>query len=200
MLVLRTVTLRIDMKIYGSFTSPFVRHCRIALLETDLTCEFIETDAQQSAVISPTKKVPLLVDGDITLTDSSSILRYLRTKSGMPFMEDIKDFELFNMTNTVMDACVNIFFLEKFDEITSEQSTYLARQKSRVLSGLEALNELEIHAQLPLSDGLIRLACFLDWGIYRERIDLRKLTNLTRLLDIARTDKNFIKTVPPING
>ncbi|PKF63674.1 glutathione S-transferase [Psychromonas sp. psych-6C06] len=188
------------MKIYGSFTSPFVRHCRIALLETELSCEFIETDATQSATISPTKKVPLLVDGDLTLTDSSSILRYLREKSGTGFMADIVDFELFNMTNTVMDASVNIFFLEKFDNITAEQSQYLSRQKARVLSGLEALNEAPINAQLPLSDGLIRLACFLDWGIYRERINLKALTNLTRLLDVARTDKNFIKTAPPIDG
>ena len=188
------------MKIYGSYTSPFVRHCRIALLETGLTCEFIETDAVQSAQISPTKKVPLLIDGDITLTDSSSILRYLRDKSGHPFMDDILDFELFNMTNTVMDACVNVFFLEKFDDITDQQSKYISRQKARVLTGLEALNESPISAQLPLSDGLLRLACFLDWGIYRERIDLKTLTNLTRLLDVARTDTNFIKTVPPIDG
>lgn len=188
------------MKIYGSFTSPFVRHCRIALIETGLMCEFIETDAVQSAEISPTKKVPLLVDGDITLTDSSSILRYLRVKSGAEFMDDIGDFELFNMTNTVMDACVNIFFLEKFDGISREQSTYLSRQQARVLSGLVALNESPIEAQLPLSDGLLRLACFLDWGVYRERIELKNLTNLTRLLDLARTDKNFIKTAPPLDG
>tara|TARA_R110001583_G_scaffold19176_1_gene75377 strand:- start:14492 stop:15058 length:567 start_codon:yes stop_codon:yes gene_type:complete len=188
------------MKIYGSYTSPFVRHCRIALLEANITCEFIEIDAVQSAQISPTKKVPLLVDGDITLTDSSSILRYLRKKSGAGFMEDSLDFELFNMTNTVMDACVNIFFLEKFDNIMAENSIYLTRQKERVLSGLEALNQFELSAQLPLSDGLIRLACFLDWGIYRDRIELKRLTNLTRLLDVARTDKNFIKTAPPING
>ncbi|GLS90155.1 hypothetical protein GCM10007916_12220 [Psychromonas marina] len=188
------------MKIYGSYTSPFVRHCRIALLQADIECEFIETDATQSAEISPTKKVPLLVDGDITLTDSSSILRYLREKSGVAYMDDIVDFDLFNMTNTVMDACVNVFFLEKMDEITIEQSSYLTRQNERVLSGLIALNESPIEAQLPLSDGLIRLACFLDWGVYRDRIDLKKLTTLTRLLDIARTDKHFIKTVPPFNG
>ncbi|WP_022942942.1 glutathione S-transferase family protein [Psychromonas hadalis] len=188
------------MKIYGSFTSPFVRHCRIALLETDIFCEFIEIDPAQSAQMSPTKKVPLLVDGDLTLTDSSSILRYIREKSGSPFLPELLDFELFNMTNTVMDACVNIFYLEKFDNITVEKSSYLTRQKARVLSGLEALNEAELSVQLPLTDGLTRLACFLDWGIYRDRICLKKLTNLTRLLDVARTDKNFIKTVPPING
>ena len=45
--------------------------------------------------------------------------------------------------------------------------------------------------------GYCVLACFLDWGVYRERIDLKTLTNLTRLLDVARTDNNFIKTVPP---
>jgi len=190
----------INMKIYGSLTSPFVRHCRIALLETDLTCEFIEIDATQSAQISPTKKVPLLVDGDLTLSDSSSILRYLRQKSGAEYMGDILDFELFNMTNTVMDACINVFYLELFDNITLEQSSYLTRQNARVLSGLEALNEMPIAAELPLTDGLIRLACFLDWGIYRERIDLKKFTNLTRLLDVARTDSSFIKTVPPISG
>jgi glutathione S-transferase len=188
------------MKIYGSFTSPFVRHCRIALIETGLAFEFIETDAVQSAEISPTKKVPLLVDGEITLTDSSSILRYLREKSGAAFMDDIADFEIFNMTNTVMDACVNIFFLEKFDAIKSEQSSYLSRQQARVLSGLIALNESSIEAQLPLPDGLLRLACFLDWGVYRSRIELKKLTNLTRLLDLARTDENFIKTAPPLEG
>ena len=188
------------MKIYGSYTSPFVRHCRIALLETAIPCEFIETDAVQSAQICPTKKVPMLIDGDITLTDSSSILRYLRIKSGSGFMEDILDFELFNMTNTVMDACVNIFFLEKFDEITEQNSTYIGRQNARVLSGLEALNQAELAAQLPLTDGLMRLACFLDWGVYRERIDLKKYTNLTRLLDVARTDTNFIKTSPPLDG
>lgn len=188
------------MKIYGSFTSPFVRHCRIALLEANLSCEFIEIDAAQSAKVSPTKKVPLLIDANITLSDSSSILRYIREKSGATYMPELADFELFNMTNTVMDAAVNIFYLEKFDDITTQKSSYLTRQQSRVLSGLEALNEQELVAQLPLSDGLIRLACFLDWGIYRERIDLKQLTNLTRLLDVARTDKNFIKTVPPIDG
>lgn len=188
------------MKIYGSYTSPFVRHCRIALLETALPCEFIETDMQQSGELSPTKKVPLLVDGEIILTDSSSILKYLREKSGSPFLNDINDFELFNMTNTVMDACVNLFFFEILDDIKPEQSKYLTRQNARVLSALEELNKLDLSAELPLSDGKLRLACFLDWAIYRDRINLLKLCNLAQFLDGARTDLNFIKTAPPLNG
>lgn len=188
------------MKIYGSFTSPFVRHCRIALLETNLVCEFIETDALQSAKLSPTQKVPLLVDGDLTLTDSSSILKYIREKAGLSFFTQIKDFELFNMTNTVMDACVNIFFLEKTDNIKLTDSKYLQRQNSRVLSGLEALNKMELATQLPLTDGQIRLACFLDWGIYRNRINLFELDNLAKLLELAKKDKAFADTAPPNEG
>lgn len=186
------------MKVYGSYTSPFVRHCRIVLLETGLPCEFIETDMQQSGELSPTKKVPFLVDGDLTLTDSSSILKYLREKSGAPFLNDINDFELFNLSNTVMDACVNLFFFEKLDQLKPEQSKYLTRQKTRVLSGLEELNRADLSSELPLSDGKLRLACFLDWAVYRDRISLLKLCNLAQFLDFARTDSNFRKTTPPL--
>ncbi|WP_019613958.1 glutathione S-transferase N-terminal domain-containing protein [Psychromonas ossibalaenae] len=185
------------MKIYGSFTSPFVRHCRIVLLTTNLKCDFVEIDAQQSAELSPTKKVPLLIDGALTLTDSSSILKYLREKAGFSYLAEIKDFELFNMTNTVMDASVNIFFLEKMDNIGLNDSKYLQRQNNRVLSGLQELNNAVSVDKLPLTDGEIRLACFLDWGLYRKRIDLSELGNLQCLLELARTDEVFTQTAPP---
>jgi len=134
------------------------------------------------------------------LTDSSSILKYIREKSGVSFFADIKDFELFNMTNTVLDACVNLFFLEKTDNIKLSDSQYLQRQYSRVLSGLSALNNSDLAAQLPLSDGEIRLACFLDWGLYRNRIDLSGLDNLSKLLLLAKKDKCFADTAPPVEG
>ena len=41
------------MKLYGSYTSPFVRHVRIALLETQQAFEFIETDQAGSSAQSP---------------------------------------------------------------------------------------------------------------------------------------------------
>lgn len=73
------------MQLFGSYTSPFVRHCRIALIETGLDCEFVETDYAESARRSPTKKVPYLQDKDVMLFDSCSILKYLREKAGGTF-------------------------------------------------------------------------------------------------------------------
>ena len=49
------------MKIYGNSPSPFVRHCRIALIESGLDFEFlIDTDYQLSRQRSPTQRIPFL--------------------------------------------------------------------------------------------------------------------------------------------
>jgi len=185
------------MKIYGTYTSPFVRHCRIVLLQTKLDCEFIETTFAESAQLSPTKKVPMLIDGDLTLTDSSSIINYLRHKAGGNFLQDINDFDLFCCADTLLDTSVNIFLLSTLDNIQVTDSKYLQRQSERVLSGLEALNNLALSTELPLTDGLLRVACFLDWALYRKLIDISKLNNLTEFLALARTDSHFISTAPP---
>src|SRR3982751_3928505 len=99
------------MKLYGSYTSPFVRHCRIAILEGDLICEFVETDQAGSATLSPTKRVPFLEDGEVFLTDSTSILKHLREKSGENYLSSTRELNEFCMINTALDATVNIFFL-----------------------------------------------------------------------------------------
>lgn len=196
------------MKLYGSYTSPFVRHCRIALLEGqikgELACEFIETDADSSAKLSPTKKVPFLQDEqegkEIGLTDSASILMYLREQSGKDFFSDAVDFNLFCNVNTVLDASVNLFFLEKFDEIGPDQSSYLTRHNERVQSALLHMNESRYASCAPFTDGELRLACFLDWGLFRNRIKIDGLENLQALLAAARNYDVFAQTAPPINA
>ena len=186
------------MKIYGTYTSPFVRHCRIVLLQTKLDCEFIETTFAASAKLSPTKKVPMLVDGDLTLTDSSSIIHYLRHKADKNFVQDINDVDLFCCADTLLDSAVNLFLLSSMDNVQVADSKYLQRQSARVVSGLEALNNLALSNELPLTDGLLRLACFLDWALYRALIDLSELNNLTDFLAFANTDSDFISTAPPV--
>lgn len=192
------------MKIYGSFTSPYVRHCRIAVAqaceEIKLEFEFIETDNTASAKLSPTQKVPYLIDGDLSLSDSSSILKYLREKSGRAFIADIHDFDLFCMVNTMLDATMNVFFLERFDGIQAADSQYLGRQQKRVESALAEINSQSLPATLPLGDAHIRLACFLDWALFRNRITLAGHANLSTFLELARSWPVFACTAPPSNA
>ena len=66
------------MELFGSYTSPFVRHIRIAMAETKTEFSLTETDHEMSAKLNPAKKVPFLHHKETRLHDSSSILKYVR--------------------------------------------------------------------------------------------------------------------------
>lgn len=185
-----------NMKLYGSFTSPFVRHCRIALLEANLACEFIETDAAASAVKSPTKKVPFFEDGAIALSDSSSILKYLREINGGTFCADAREYDQLCLVNTLMEAAINLFFLER-DGITPTQSAYLTRHSARIESGLAELNNVPHSLQAPYTEAELRLGCFLAWVKLRNRFDFSQFKNLTLLLAQLENYPPFANTRPP---
>ena len=184
------------MKLYGSYTSPFVRHCRIALLETGLACEFIETDQAGSAAQSPTQRVPFLEDGDIFLTDSSSILKHIREKAGATFLSSASELDLFAMVNTALDATVNLFFLQR-DGVDLQAYEYTRRQAARIDSSLAELNALTLPMQAPYSDVELRLACYLSWGLFRKRISVEAHENLQQFLAGINQYAPFSDTAPP---
>ena len=62
------------IKLYGVRTSPYVRHARVALAGSGLSWQF-EQVTPDTINLSPTLRVPFLVDGDLTLTDSAVIVR-----------------------------------------------------------------------------------------------------------------------------
>jgi glutathione S-transferase len=163
----------LTMKLYGSYTSPFVRHCRIVLLETKLECSFVETDQTGSALKSPTQRVPFLEDGNIFLTDSSTIIRHLREKAGSTFCESIRELNDFCMINAALDASVNLFFLER-DGIKISEIPYLQRQAVRIESSLDELNKNSLPNRAPYNDAQLRLGCYIDWAKFRNRIDFSK--------------------------
>jgi glutathione S-transferase len=192
------------MELYGSYTSPFVRHCRIALLESDLAFNFVETDAVGSAKLSPMQKVPFLKytenGKEKMLTDSSAILKLIREHSpdkqgGKPFFADVERFNSFCSANTLMDTAINLFYLER-DGITAEQSAYVKRQQSRLQTGLAELNRLKLAPAAPYDDAELRIACFLDWALFRNRITLDGFPNLQAFLDGIRQYPSFTTTVP----
>ncbi|MDH3377726.1 MAG: glutathione S-transferase [Gammaproteobacteria bacterium] len=184
------------MKLYGSYTSPFVRHCRVALAQAGFDFEFIEADNAMSAEKSPTGKVPFFADGDLTLTDSSSILKYIREKAGGGFLTDIEDYENFALTNTVLDSSINLFLLEK-EGFGPDQIKYLGRQKNRIETGLKELNRRFDPNQGITRDSALRCACYVDWALFRNRISIDGLDNLQGLLDVANDVEEFAATAPP---
>lgn len=185
------------MKLYGSYTSPFVRHCRIALLETHCACDFIETDQAGSAAQSPTKRVPFLEDGDVFLTDSNSILKHLREKAGQSYLTNTQELNQFCMVNTALDTTVNLFFLER-DGVDLQAYEYTRRQAARIESSLAELNQLSLPTCAPYNDVHVRLACYLAWGLFRKRINIDAYGNLQKLLAGINQYQPFVDTAPPV--
>jgi glutathione S-transferase len=76
------------MKLYH-FPSPNPQKVTFALLELGLDCEQIELDLAKGEqrqpaflAVNPAGRVPVLVDGDLKLTESHAILAYLGEKTG----------------------------------------------------------------------------------------------------------------------
>ncbi|CAM2009714.1 glutathione S-transferase family protein [Acanthopleuribacter pedis] len=185
-----------DCTLYGSYTSPFVRHCRIVLLETGRPFEFEETNYDQSYANSPTKRVPFLRDGDLHYYDSSAILHHLRDKAGQKFLPTPADTELYALANTVLDTAVNIFLLER-DGISEYQSDYIQRQKDRVQSGLKALDGTDLSFDGTPGDPILRIACLLAWAEYRKRFTFSQFGNLAVMMDEVGALDAFQQTAPP---
>lgn len=186
------------MKLYGSYTSPFVRHIRVVLETNQSEYTFVETDYDQSAQGSPAQKVPYLSAQGTELHDSFSILRYLREQANQPFLADIQDFDTFCLINTALDACINLFLLER-DGVTAKQAPYLNRQHNRIdaiLTRLDQINWSE-KPNLDQDDVVIRLVSFLDWAVFRERLTLTAYPQLDKLLSTALELKAYAVTAPP---
>ncbi|UJF21257.1 glutathione S-transferase [Shewanella sp. OMA3-2] len=184
------------MKLYGSYTSPFVRHCRIALMESGQDFEFIETDHASSALQSPTKRVPFLQHGETFLTDSSAILFYIRQQAGQPYLSTPAELDMFCMVNTALDSTINLFFLEK-DGVDLNAVTYTQRQAARINSSIAQFEQLTLRDSAPYSDSELRLACYLDWGLFRNRINIDQCANLKSFLSGIAKYAPFASTKPP---
>ena len=197
------------MKLYGVRTSPYVRHARLALAESGLSWQF-EQVTPDTINLSPTLRVPFLIDGNLTLTDSAVIVRYAREQSGKAFLPSVGDHELFALATSILDTTVNLYLLNIGDsaalaEVATGTSaigfnprTYYERQKERIVAGVRGLDQFELDASAPFTDGHIRLACLLDWASYRETIDLSGLNKLNDFLTRMREWPTFAETAPDL--
>ncbi|MBY6203341.1 glutathione S-transferase family protein [Halomonas denitrificans] len=182
------------MKLYGSYTSPYVRHCRVALIQQGLEFDFVETDYAASARQSPTRRVPFLEVDGLRLTDSSSILRWTRERQGGAFLSDPAAFDRYLLATTALDSTVNLFLLER-DGLRPDDVPYLGRQRDRVESSLVELDR-RFDGIDPGDDDGLRLACYLSWAAFRERIDAQPFRTLGRVLAYWEEIGEFSTTHP----
>ena len=199
------------MILYGSYTSPFVRHTRIALIESGLDFRFQQANINDAAKASPSMKLPYLEDGDLLLTDSTVIIRHVRDTSGQPYLPTVTDHQLFCLATHVLDSAISLMYMHIVDGLkaTDISSTALTpgsgntanRHQARVESGLAELNTIAKHlneraSDQPYTDGELRLACLLSWGLFRRRIDISEHRHLQNFLSTIEQYAVFNDTAP----
>lgn len=185
------------MKLYGSYTSPFVRHCRIVLALNQQDYEFVPTDRAGSTAGSPTARVPFFEDGSVKLYDSASIIRYLREQYGESFCPTVTDYEEFCLVNTLVDTTVNVYLLQ-IDGLGPQQSAYLARQQTRIETLLAQFEQHELETNTPYSDAALRLGCYLSWAVFRGLLDITAYPNLQAFLAQLDGQPWFANTHPAL--
>src|SRR5262249_12352470 len=96
------------MKLYMHPVSTACRPIRLFLAEYRIACEEELVDLMKGAhhqepyaSINPNRMVPMLIDGDLKLSESSAILKYLADKIGSPAYP--KDLKQRAKVNEVMD-------------------------------------------------------------------------------------------------
>src|SRR5262247_3294885 len=85
------------VQVIGSYLSPYVRKVLVVLLhkgidyEIDPIVPFYGDD--RFARLSPLRRIPVLLDGDVVLSDSSVICQYLEDRSPEPaiYPRDVAD-------------------------------------------------------------------------------------------------------------
>tara|TARA_B100001971_G_scaffold84647_1_gene78232 strand:+ start:344655 stop:345209 length:555 start_codon:yes stop_codon:yes gene_type:complete len=156
------------MKLYGSIASPFVRRIRL-LIEKSETLkddyEFIITnifDDEQSAIIeklNPTKRIPLLVDGDKVIWDSLLIAEYLIGEFDIKTKKDIV------LLNEATDAGVCLFQLRKFDIDANDEGIFSKNNLKRIALVLDYFETKLDEIEPIVKDWLF---CSLDWFKFRD--------------------------------
>lgn len=138
------------MKLIASTTSPFARKVRLVLAEKNIPCDFIvdipwnaDTDVPK---FNPLGKVPVLVrDGGDALYDSRVIVEYLEQLKPWPMMVPVEAEALIAvkkweaLADGVSDAAAAIFIERKRPE-AQQSLDWIARQMSKIESGLAAMN------------------------------------------------------------
>lgn len=187
-------------KLYGSYTSPYVRRTRMLLENTDY--EFVETiiyddDTRRSfSDINPIRKLPTLADEDIIIFDSHVIYEHLCKKLGLA-ETTIDDYNLINAMDAVTDSLI-IIMQSKLSDIEIDTNKLIYKLQLERIP--ECLNWLNQQAEAGKFDSwhypTICLICLLDWIDFRELYDVSGYTALL----VARkqyAEKKIVQSTMP---
>ena len=164
------------MRLLSSPASPFVRKCRVVLLETgqddvavvDVMASPMGGDAALNAA-NPSGKIPALVREDgPAIYDSRIICRFLDARAGAGLYPEARLWDVLSLeanADAVMDAAVGMTYEKRFREGPGlVWDEWLDRQWDKVTRSLDALEARSMPLlEGPLNAAQIAVGCALGY-------------------------------------
>ena len=191
------------MKLYGSVASPFVRRLRLLLVNQSfefISLNIFESTGRETLVLlNPTRKVPMLQDGDQVIFDSGEIFRYLCQKLQLPALS-WPDENRLTMINAVNDSLVEILLCQRSGFDTNSDKLFFNLQHERITGTLQVLEQQAAAQQFKTWDYLaISLYCLLDWIEFRQLVDLTPYPHLRHFWSSSNHQPGVAQTDPRLS-
>lgn len=165
------------MQLLGSVASPFVRRLRLVLAAQPyqfVALNIFESEGRSVLVQhNPARKVPVLVDGEQVIYDSSVIYRYLADKLKLkPLSWDQEN--CLTTINACCDSLVELLLCSRSGFDVTDDKLFFNLQHERIQATLEALDQQVRSGHFGRWDYLsISLYTLIDWILFRDLQDLK---------------------------
>lgn len=190
------------MQLYGSTSSPYVRRIRVWCHEQSINYDFInlnifdEQDRDTLVKLNPTRKIPMLKDGEQVIFDSNTIQRYLQHTFELAPLNWHQENQL-SLINSCNDSLVEMLICQRSDFDTSEDRLFFNLQNERIKEVLAVLNQQVANKEFNAFDyPEVSLYCLLDWIQFRELTDLSVYPALVQWWHTHQERPSVVKNDP----
>ncbi len=186
----------------GSAPSPYVRKIRMLMESIPYELQELNIYETQDGLtlnkVNPTNQIPVLMDGDQRIWDSRVIYNYLNRKHKLYPELSIDEENLITAIDGAMTSAINLLLMKRSGMNTDENFMFINRQKERIESVLDFLKPYLGHQGLNEWNFVtISLYTLLDWGVYRNILDLKDRPECQKFLQTHGTRLIVQKTQPP---
>lgn len=183
--------------IIGSERSPFVRVCRMLMIQHAIPFQFrvlnFVDDPADAAALSketPINKAPVLLDGAQKIFDSRVIINYLARKHDLPPLT-MDEENLLSAAYSCMDVGVMLFLMKRDGYDLSRGGSFLARNRERIPRNLEFMipwaKTLDPSKPRDWNAASMSLFAFLHWGEVRAGVvEAARYPELTSFMERFR--------------
>lgn len=191
------------MQLFGSQTSPYVR--RIRLLLADAAYEYInmnifeETDRHTLALMNPTLRIPMLLDNEQVIFDSTVIYRYLTQNTTTAPLSWYQENQL-TVINAVNDSLVMLYQCSRSGFDTNDDKLFFNLQRERIASSMFVLEQQAANGEFANWNYIaIALYSLLDWTAFRQLMELDDYPALLAFMQQHQQQSFVSKTDPRLS-